>query len=163
MLRVSRAEEWLHCAPTSLDMSTHGNRVLLRSAERCNGTQGISLATGISSQSAGAKALCLRLVMIPPGARGVPHYHAGGESAIYTVSGETEVWHGPGLTRRTVVQAGDFMYVPPCTPHLSVNRAGALSVSVVVRSYPDEQESVVIMELPRHLAALLTLPVANQA
>jgi uncharacterized RmlC-like cupin family protein len=143
-------------------MTTHGNCVIIRSAENYDGKQGVSLTSGISSRSAGSRALCLHVVMIPPGARGMPHYHAEHESAIYTVSGETEVWHGDGLLQRTVVRAGDFMYVPPGTPHLPVNRGRVMSVSVVAGTDPQEQESVVIMELPRHLAGLLSLPVAIQ-
>jgi uncharacterized RmlC-like cupin family protein len=162
MLRVSKVEDWLHRAPTRPDMTTHGNCVIVRSAEHYDGKQGVSLASGISSRTAGSKALCLHLVMIPPGTRGMPHYHAEHESAIYTVSGETEVWHGDGLLQRTVVRAGDFMYVPPGTPHLPVNRGDVMSVSVVARTDPEEQESVVIMELPRHLANLLSFPVAIQ-
>ena len=162
MLRVSKVEEWLHRAPTSPDMNTHGNCVVIRSGDRYDGKQGVSLTAGVSSQTAGAKALCLHLVMIPPGTRGMPHYHAEHESAIYTVSGETEVWHGPGLAQRTVVRAGDCMYVPPGTPHLPVNRGTVTAVSVVARTDPEEQESVVVVELPRHLADLLSLPVAIQ-
>jgi len=162
MLRVSKVEEWLHRAPTSPDMSTHGNCIIIRSGEHYDGKQGISLTAGVSTQTAGAKALCLHLVMIPPGTRGMPHYHAEHETAIYAVSGETEIWHGPGLAQRTVVRAGDFMYVPPGTPHLAVNRGTVTSVSVVARTDPEEQQSVVVMELPRHLADLLSLPVAIQ-
>ena len=103
----------------------------------------MSLATGVSSRSAGSRALCLHLVTIPPGTRGVPHVHNGHESAIYTVSGETEVWHGEGLRHRSVVKAGDFMYVPPGTPHLPVNRSDVMTVAVVARTDPQEQESVV--------------------
>ena len=162
MLRVIKVEEWLHRAPTSPDMSTHGNCVIIRPGEHYDGKQDVSLTAGVSSQTAGAKALCLHLVIIPPGTRGMPHYHAEHESAIYTVSGETEVWHGDGLAQRTVVRAGDFMYVPPGTPHLPVNRGDVMSVSVVARTDPEEQESVVIMELPCHLAGLLSFPVAIQ-
>ena len=99
---------------------------------------------------------------IPPGTRGVPHVHDGHESAIYTVSGETEVWHGEGLLQRTVVHAGDFMYVPPGTPHLPVNRSDVVTVAVVARTDPQEQESVVTMSLPPHLAELDAFPVASQ-
>jgi uncharacterized RmlC-like cupin family protein len=143
-------------------MSTHGNCVIIRSGEHYDGKQGVSPTAGVSTQTAGAKALCLHLVMIPPGTRGMPHYHAEHESAIYAVSGETEVWHGPGLAQRTIVRAGDFMYVPPGTPHLPVNRGTVTSVSVVARADPEEQESAVVIELPRHLADLLSLPVAIQ-
>ncbi|HEX4831764.1 MAG TPA: cupin domain-containing protein [Trebonia sp.] len=136
--------------------------MFVRSAESCDGKQGVRLSAGINGETTGSQALSLHLVMIPPGTRGMPHYNAEHESAIYAVSGETEVWHGDGLLQRTVVRAGDFMYVPPGTPHLPVNRGGVMSVSVVARTDPQEQESMVIVELPRHLADLLTLPVAIQ-
>ncbi len=162
MLRVNKVEEWLHRAPTRPNLSTHGDCVVIRSADSYDGKQGVSLSSGISSQTAGAQALCLHVIMIPPGTRGMPHFHDGHESAIYTVSGETEVWHGAGLVKRTVVRAGDFMYIPPGTPHLPVNRSDVMTIAVVARTDPQEQESVVVMELPRHLADLLSLPVAVQ-
>jgi len=160
MLRVSKVEDWLHRAPTRPNLSTQGDCVIIRSSQSYDGRQGVSLTSGVSSHSAGAKALCLHLVMIPPGSRGMPHFHAGHESAVYTVSGETEVWHGAGLVRRTVVRAGDFMYIPPGTPHLPVNRGDVMAIAVVARTDPDEQESVVVLDLPRHLADLLSLPIA---
>lgn len=162
MLRVSKVEEWLHRAPARPDMSTHGDCVVIRSARGCDARQGASLPSGVTSRSAGAQALGLHLVMIPPGSRGMPHFHEGHETAIYTVSGETEVWHGAGLVKRTVVRAGDFMYIPPGIPHLPVNRGDVTAIAVVARTDPEEQESVVVVELPRHLAYLLSLPVAVQ-
>ena len=161
MLRVSDVWERALHTPAS-GVARSGEVIVIRSGGSYDGKQGMSLATGVSSRSAGARALCLHLVTIPPGTRGVPHVHEGHESAIYTVSGETEVWHGAGLLQRTVVRAGDFMYVPAGTPHLPVNRGDVMSVSVVARTDPEEQESVVIMELPRHLASLLSFPVAIQ-
>src|SRR5246127_1293605 len=165
MLRVGDVwERALHTPAMPVDSSgdAPGEVIIIRAGGSYDGKQGMSLATGVSSRSAGSRALCLHLVTIPPGTRGVPHVHEGHESAIYTVSGETEVWHGDGLLQRTVVRAGDFMYVPPGTPHLPVNRGDVMSVSVVARTDPQEQESVVIVELPRHLANLLSLPVAIQ-
>src|SRR5919109_700463 len=160
MLRVS--DEWeraLH-APA---MAVAGRRevIVIRSGSSYEGRQGVSLATGVSSRSAGAQALCLHLVTIPPRTRGVPHRHEGHESAIYTVSGETEVWHGESLMQRTVVRAGDFMYIPPGIPHLPVNRSDVVTVAVVARTDPREQESVVTLNLPEHLADLDAFPVAS--
>jgi hypothetical protein len=100
--------------------------------------------------------------MIPARTRGMPHYHDGHESAIYAVSGETEVWHGKGLASRTVVRAGDFMYIPPGIPHLAVNRADVTAIAVIARTDPSETERVVVVELPRHLAELLSFPIAVQ-
>jgi len=138
-----------------------GEVVIIRSGGSYDGKQGMTLATGVSSQSAGAQALCLHMVTLPPGTRGVPHMHDGHESAIYTVSGETEVWYGAGLRQRTVVKAGDFMYVPPGIPHLPVNRSDVMTVAVVARTDPAERESVVTLSLPPHLAELDAFPVAS--
>ncbi|HEY7261697.1 MAG TPA: cupin domain-containing protein [Trebonia sp.] len=156
MLRVSRVDEWLRRAPTRPDLTTHGDCVLIRSAQ--DGEPGIGLC--ITDLSAGAQALCLQLVMIPPGSRGMPHFHPGHETALYTVSGQAEVWHGRGLVKRTVVRAGDFMYIPPGTPHLPVNRGDITAIAVVARTGP--ADGSVVVELPRHLASLLSLPVAVQ-
>ena len=139
---------------------TPGEVIIIRAGGSYDGKQEMTLAAGVSSRSAGTRALCLHLVTIPPGTRGVPHVHDRHESAIYTVSGETEVWHGEGLRHRTVVTAGDFIYVPPGTPHLPVNRSDVTTVAVVARTDPREQESVVTLTLPPHLAGLSAFPVA---
>ena len=160
MLRV--IDIWERALRTpQMAITAPGDVVIVRAAGSYEGKQGMNLATGVSSRSAGARGLCLHLVTIPPGTRGVPHIHDGHESAIYTVSGETEVWHGPGLAQRSVVRAGDFMYVPPGTPHLPVNRSDVMTVAVVARTDPQEQESVVTMSLPPHLAELDAFPIAS--
>ena len=138
-----------------------GEVIIIRAAGTYEGKQGMSLATGVSSRSAGARALCLHVVTIPPGTRGIPHIHDGHESAIYAVSGETEVWHGIGLRQRSLVKAGDFIYIPPGIPHLPVNRSDVMAVAVVAGTDPHEQESVVTLSLPPHLAELNAFPVAS--
>jgi len=160
MLRVSDVWERALHTPVAPVARTGEDVVVIRAGGSYDGKQGMNLAAGVSSRSAGARALCLHLVTIPPGTRGVPHVHDGHESAIYTVSGETEVWHGQDLMQRTVVRAGDFMYVPPGIPHLPVNRSDVMTVAVVARTDPQEQESVVAMSLPPHLAELDDFPVA---
>jgi|SRR5215472_6872686 len=171
MLRVSKGDEWLRRAPTRPDLTTHGDCVLIRSAHGSSaqdssahhGEPGIGL--GITDLSAGPQAVCLQLVMIPPGSRGMPHFHPGHETALYTVSGQAEVWHGRGLAKRSIVRAGDFMYIPPGTPHLPVNRGDITAIAVVARTGPADGSAAdgrVVVELPRHLAGLLSLPVAVQ-
>ena len=160
MLRVTDVwERALHTPRMAI--TAPGEVIIIRAAGNYEGKQGMSLATGVSSRSAGARALCLHLVTIPPGTRGVPHVHDGHESAIYTVSGETEVWHGEGLRQCSIVKAGDFMYVPPGTPHLPVNRSDVMTIAVVARTDPQEQESVVTLSLPPHLAELNAFPIAS--
>ena len=124
--------------------------------------QGLTLSTGISQDTVGSKALCMRLMMLPPGTRGTPHSHKGHESAIWVAMGEAEVWHGPGLCGRTVVHAGDFLYIPPGIPHLPVNRSETkMMVAVMARTDPAERESVTLCDLPPHLAGLFAVPVAT--
>jgi uncharacterized RmlC-like cupin family protein len=116
---------------------------------------------GGSGPLSGTRALRLHLVMIAPGTRGLPHFHDGQETAMHVVSGETEVWHGPGLAQRSVVRAGDCIFVPPGTPHLAVNRGTVTSVVVVAGGGQAGQAAAVTLELPRHLAALRTVPVGG--
>jgi uncharacterized RmlC-like cupin family protein len=146
---------------TELATTAPGEVIIIRAGGTYDGKQGMSLASGVSSRSAGARALCLHVVTIPPGTRGIPHLHDGHESAIYAVSGQTEVWHGIGLRERSLVAAGDFIYIPPGIPHLPVNRGGVTAVAVVARTDPHEQESVVTLSLPPHLAELDAFPVAS--
>ena len=152
VLRVIKAEEWLR-RPPSRSESAHGDCVVIRSSKSGS-------AAEISTHTAGSRTLRLHLTMIPPGTRGMPHFHADHESAIYTVSGETEIWHGDGLVKRAVVHAGDFMYIPPGAPHLMVNRNNDMAIAVIASTDPEARESVVVVELPRHLADLLSLPVS---
>src|SRR6202161_2039666 len=125
-----------------------GGCVVIRTGDSYDGKQGVSLAAGVSRGSAGSQALCLHVLMIPPGTRGTPHLHEGHETAIYIVDGEVEVWHGPGLALRAVLRAGDFLYVPPGPPHLPVNRTASPMVAVVARPDPAEPESGGGLHLP---------------
>jgi uncharacterized RmlC-like cupin family protein len=134
--------------------------VVIRPGGSYDGKQGLSLSTGVSEASAGSRALCLHVITIPAGTRGTPHLHDGHETAIWIAGGEVEVWHGPGLIGRTSLHAGDFLYVPPGTPHLPVNKGGTDAIAVIARTDPAEQESVVVLDLPPHLHDLAVLPVA---
>lgn len=114
--------------------------------ESYDGRQGLSYFSGVSAESAGARAICLHSLTIPPGGRARAHLHEGHESAIYMVSGDAVVWSGEGLRERAEAHAGDFVYIPAGTPHLPVNTSGtAPCVALVARTDPNEQESVVLL------------------
>jgi len=154
MLRVSKVDDWISRQPVRRDLRSNDDCVIIRSAGPPR--------TGVSGASAGARALGLNLVMMPPGSRGMPHYHEGHETALYLVSGATEVWYGGDLAKRSLVRAGDFIYIPPGTPHLAVNRGDVTSIAVVAKTDAEDDGGTVVIELPRHLAGLLSLPVAVQ-
>jgi uncharacterized RmlC-like cupin family protein len=88
--------------------------------------------------------------------------HDDHETAIWIAGGEVEVWHGVGLGERVVLRTGDFLYIPPATPHLPVNKGEVDMIAVIARTDPAEQESVVVLDLPAHLNGLQQIPVAAE-
>lgn len=184
MLRVSKAERWL-VRPRAIGLVRPGQRaqgiigrgtrgkvaraddvrgsgdcVIIRGRAEGSRRSGDLRADG-SGPSSSSQELRLHLALIPPGTRGTPHLHADHETAIYVVSGEAEVWHGPGLATRSAARAGDYVYIPPGIPHLAVNRSDVTSIAVVGRSHPAEPNCAVVIELPRHLAGLASFPLAD--
>jgi uncharacterized RmlC-like cupin family protein len=87
----------------------------------------------------------MHLVKLPPGARAKAHLHANHESAAYVISGEIEMLHGDKLQHRTVVHAGEFVYIPAGVPHLPINASQSEAVGIIARTDPNEQESVVLL------------------
>ena len=116
----------------------------IRRGEMYAGKQGFTYLTGISAESAGAKGICMHLLEIPPGGRARAHLHENHETAIYVISGVSEVYYGDELEHHEVVGADAFFYIPAGVPHLPLNRSQALCVAVIARTDPNEQESVVL-------------------
>ncbi|MDF2765689.1 MAG: hypothetical protein K0S81_2683 [Rhodospirillales bacterium] len=99
---------------------------------------------GISKATAGASAISMNLVVIPPGGKAEPHSHKGFETAIYVLEGEVETRYGRGLAKSIINKAGDFIFIPADVPHQPVNlRADKPARAIVARNHADEQESVI--------------------
>lgn len=109
------------------------------------GKQGFSYLAGISAESAGARALCMHLLTIPPGDRARAHMHENHETAIYVLSGESEMWYGQRLEHHVTVKAGEMLYIPAGVPHLPANTSREPVTAVIARTDPNEQESVVLL------------------
>lgn len=110
------------------------------------GKQALTYEVGISAESAGAKALHMQLVRIPPGARARAHKHDDHETAIYALSGTSCIWYGQRLEHHDVVPPGAFFYIPAGVPHLPYNPSETEEVvAVIARTDPNEQESVVLL------------------
>lgn len=108
--------------------------------------QGSTYAPGISAETAGATAVFLGMVTIPPEGRTKAHLHAHHESAFYLMSGdEVELCTGAQLEHREVAKAGDYLFIPANVPHVAVNRGKAPAVFIGVRNEPTAQESVVML------------------
>lgn len=119
--------------------------LLVRPGETYAGKQGFDYFSGISAESAGARGICMHLLTIPPGGRAKAHLHESHETAIYVISGVTEMRYGPRLERRMVTKAGDMVYIPAGMPHLPWNPGPEPAVAIIARTDPNEQESVVLL------------------
>ena len=98
---------------------------------------------GISSATTGSNHLSMNLVVIPPGGAAKPHVHLGYETAIYILSGRVETRYGPGLSKSTINEAGDFLFIPADLPHQPVNLSMTEPArALVARNDPNEQEHV---------------------
>lgn len=107
--------------------------------------QGSDYCPGISAETAGARALWLGIVTLPPGRRTQAHVHARHETAFYMMSGdEVEMWSGDRLQYRDVLKSGDYLFIPPNVLHVAVNRGQAPAVFIGSRNEPSAQESVVM-------------------
>lgn len=117
---------------------------ILRRGDTYAGKQGFDYFAGVSAESAGSKGICMHLLEIPPGGRAKAHLHENHETAIYVLSGVSEMYYGENLEHHAVVGAGEFVYIPAGVPHLPMNRSDAPCVAVIARTDPNEQESVVL-------------------
>ena len=112
-----------------------------------SGAQGFDYFEGISAQSAGARGLSMHRLEIPPGATARPHLHEHHETAIYVLSGRSEMRYGEGLREHLEVRAGQFLFIPAGMPHLPSNPSDREAcVVVLARTDPAEQESVVLLD-----------------
>ena len=119
---------------------------LIRGGGSYHGKQGLDYFAGVSAESAGARALCLHLLTIPPGASARPHLHRNHESAVFVLEGEAEMRHGDKLDQVMRVKAGDFIYIPAGMAHQPYNPTDKPVRAVIARTDPNEQESVEMLD-----------------
>jgi uncharacterized RmlC-like cupin family protein len=119
---------------------------LIRGGAGFHGKQGLDYFSGVSSESAGARAICMHLLEMPPAASATPHYHEAHETAIFVLEGAAEMRHGPNLEHVMQVEAGDFVYIPAGVPHQPYNPTEGPVRAVIARTDPNEQESVVLLD-----------------
>lgn len=99
---------------------------------------------GVSRQTSGAQGLSMHLVVIPPGGAADPHIHERFETAIYVLEGRVETRYGEKLEKTVISEAGDFLFIPPDTPHKAMNLSATEPArAIVARNDSDEQERVI--------------------
>ncbi len=122
--------------------------IIVRPKSEYAGKQGFSYFAGISNETAGSTGICMHMLVIPPGGRAKPHLHEAHETTIYMISGDVGMWYGEGLKQYLVMKPGEFLYIPAGMPHLPANLSDTEdAVAVLARTDPNEQESVVLLDL----------------
>jgi uncharacterized RmlC-like cupin family protein len=83
---------------------------------------------------------------VAPGTRSADHHHGESETGIFVVSGHPAfVYLEGGVETRIETQPGDYVYVPPFTPHREENPASdEEAVVVIARSTQD----AIVVNLP---------------
>lgn len=110
------------------------------------GKQGPTYASAVSAETTRSDRLWFGRIEMPGGARTKAHLHEDHETAIHVLSGEADMYSGPGLAEREVVRAGDTIYIPANVPHVAVNRSATEPlIAIAARTDPNEQESVVLL------------------
>lgn len=109
------------------------------------GKQEFTYFSGISAQNTGAQGICMHLLTIQPRQRAKAHLHESHETAIYVISGESEMWYGEALDQHMVIKAGEYLYIPAGMPHLPYNASHTdPCTAIIARTDPNEQESVIL-------------------
>ncbi len=108
-------------------------------------TAGMQRFAAISNSTVGSEKLWMGQTHVGPSMRSGDHHHGEAETAIYVVSGHPEfVFLDPatGAERRIKAQPGDYVFVPPFTPHREENNdPQAEAIVVIARS---TQEAIVV-------------------
>lgn len=129
-----------------MDASSPLDCKLIHAGDAYRGKQGFNYFPGVTSETAGARGLCMHLIFVPPGAKAKAHRHDAHETTIYVLTGQVKMWYGERLEKCMECKPGDFIYIPAGMPHLPMNMSATEpATAVVARTDPNEQESVVLL------------------
>ncbi|GAA4262405.1 cupin domain-containing protein [Dactylosporangium darangshiense] len=105
-------------------------------------TSGMTRLEAISGKAVGAERLWMGRTHVAPASGSGDHHHGDTETAIYVVSGHPVFVFADGEREvRLETEPGDYVFVPPFTPHREENPGEQEAVVVIARS---SQEAVVV-------------------
>jgi uncharacterized RmlC-like cupin family protein len=111
---------------------------------------GMRRLEAVSGTTVGSERVWMGQAHVGPGANSGNHHHGDSETAIYVVSGHPVfVFAEDGAEVRLTPEPGDYVFVPPWTPHREENPGTEEAVVVLARS---SQEAVVVNLPPGTLA-----------
>ena len=104
---------------------------------------GMHRLEALSGATVGSAALWMGRTDVAPSTRSADHHHGASETAIYVASGHPVfVFAEAGAEVRLETAPGDFVFVPPFTPHREENPShDEVAVVVIARS---TQEAIVV-------------------
>ncbi|QLQ09154.1 MAG: cupin domain-containing protein [Nocardioidaceae bacterium] len=89
--------------------------------EATSQTQNALRRAGVSQGNTDASRIWLGKVHTPAGYASDAHHHGEAETAGYVLKGRAFILHGDGYRERIELEEGDFIFVPPNTPHIEGN------------------------------------------
>jgi uncharacterized RmlC-like cupin family protein len=106
-------------------------------------SSGMQRLEAISGKRVGAEHIWMGRTHVPPGSRSADHHHGNSETGIHVVSGHPVfVFCQAGQEVRLETEPGDFVWVPPFTPHREENPdPDHEAIVVIARS---TQEAIVV-------------------
>jgi uncharacterized RmlC-like cupin family protein len=105
-------------------------------------TPGMVRREAVSSGTVGSERVWMGQTTVAPHTNSGDHHHGDSETAIYVVSGHPVfVFAQDGEEVRLATAPGDYVFVPPFTPHREENPTDEDAVVVLARS---TQEAIVV-------------------
>lgn len=109
---------------------------------RTNQTTGMTRHEAVSARAVGSAGLWMGQTHVAPHTSSGDHHHGEAETAIYVVRGQPVFVFADGDTEvRLETRPGDYVFVPPYTPHREENPGDEEAVVVIARS---SQEGIVV-------------------
>ena len=103
----------------------------------------MSRLAAISAATAGSDGIWMGQTHVAPGARSADHHHGDSETAIFVLAGHPAfVYLEGGVETRVETSPGDYVYVPPFTPHREENPSDSEEAVVVIAR--NTQEAIVV-------------------
>ena len=121
------------------------SRVCSNNSARQNLHWSFSYGAGASTETVGAKQICMNVLPMPSGAKAKVHYHKDIETIAYLLEGECAVYYGDELEYRVTARAGDQVYLPEDVPHAPHNQGATLCKWLVVHSSGSDQDGIVLL------------------
>jgi len=105
-------------------------------------SSGMRRLEAVSGKTVGSEKVWMGQAHVGPGTNSGNHHHGDSETAIYVVSGHPVfVFAEGGEEIRLTPEPGDYVFVPPWTPHREENPTAEEAVVVIARS---SQEAIVV-------------------